>query len=128
MSAWLTSRGWHGEYRRRAYTLIELMVVIATIAVLAALLLPALARAKKSAQHAACLSRLKQQGIAWRLYLDDNAARFPDRRDLKTALFGGYQSWSTWPKSDPRRRLGCAGLEQHPPRGGKLELPRAGSR
>jgi prepilin-type N-terminal cleavage/methylation domain-containing protein len=101
-SARLSSPGRRGECRQRAFTLIELLVVIAIIAILAALLLPALARAKKSAQRAACLSSLKQQGIAWRLYLDDNAARFPDRRDLKTALFGGYQSWATWPKSDPR--------------------------
>jgi len=84
---------WARRNRRRrsaAFTLIELLVVIAIIAILAALLLPALARAKRAAQRATCLSNLKQQGVAWRLYLDDNGARFPDQRDLKSALPGGY--------------------------------------
>lgn len=89
---------------RRAFTLIELLVVIAIIAILAALLLPALAKAKQSARRAACGSQLKQQGVAWRLFLDDNDGRFPDRRDLKSTLPGGYKGWSTgWPdQSDPR--------------------------
>lgn len=86
----------------QAFTLIELLVVIAIIAILAALLLPALSRAKRSAQRTSCLSNLKQQGVAWRLYLDDAGGRFPDRRDLKGALPGGYLSWATWPTSDPR--------------------------
>jgi len=90
------------RHPKNAFTLIELLVVIAIIAVLTALLLLALARSKQAARRAVCLSQLKQQFIAWRLYLDDNGARFPDRRDLKTALPGGYQPWSTWPMSDPR--------------------------
>ena len=87
---------------RRAFTLIELLVVIAIIAVLAALLLPALSKAKHKAQRASCISQLHQQGIAWHLYLDDNGGRFPDRRDLKSSLPGGYKPWATWPASDPR--------------------------
>jgi prepilin-type N-terminal cleavage/methylation domain-containing protein/prepilin-type processing-associated H-X9-DG protein len=87
---------------KRAFTLIELLVVIAIIAVLAALLLPALSRSKQMARRTACTSQLKQQFIAWRLYLDDHENRFPDRRDLKSALSGGYKPWSTWPPSDPR--------------------------
>lgn len=87
---------------KRAFTLIELLVVIAIIAVLAAMLLPALSRSKQMARRTACTSQLKQQFIAWRLYLDDNGNRFPDRRDLKSALSGGYKPWSTWPTSDPR--------------------------
>ena len=85
-----------------AFTLIELLVVIAVIAIIAALLLPALARSKQAARRASCTSQLKQQFIAWRLYLDDNETRFPDRRDLKSTLFGGHKPWSTWPTSDPR--------------------------
>jgi len=85
-----------------AFTLIELLVVIAIIAILAALLLPALTRAKQQSLRASCLSQLKQQGLAWRMYLDDHTGRFPDRRDLKTSLPGGYMPWSGWPKSDPR--------------------------
>lgn len=88
--------------RRAAFTLIELLVVVAVIAILASLLLPALARAKGAALKSRCVSNLHQDGLAWQLYLDDHADRFPDRRDLKSALPGGFKPWSGWPASDPR--------------------------
>jgi prepilin-type N-terminal cleavage/methylation domain-containing protein len=74
--------------RKDGFTLIELLVVIAIIAILAALLLPALTTAKTKANGIRCLNNLRQMMIAWRLYADDNASRLPFN-----SLDTSYDEW-----------------------------------
>jgi prepilin-type N-terminal cleavage/methylation domain-containing protein len=70
----------HAQVRRQAFTLIELMVVIAIILILAAMLLPSLARAKDQANKTVCINNLRQLNFAAHMYVDENEDQFPPRR------------------------------------------------
>ena len=80
--------------RAPGFTLIELLVVIAIIAILAAILLPALARSKLAAQRATCESNMRQLGVATELYLGDNSGFFFNQCQAPTSA--GQQWWFGW--------------------------------
>ena len=75
------------ERRHRGFTLIELLVVIAIIAILAALLLPALAGAKKRAQSIQCMNGLHQLQLAWIMYGEDYSASMPQNIAISSPWF-----------------------------------------
>ncbi len=89
--------------REKGFTLIELLVVIAIIAVLMAIMMPALQRVKRQAQEMKCRANLRQYGLAQTMYVDDHDGRYPRAWTslVKTEQpVPGYQRFCRW--HDPR--------------------------
>jgi prepilin-type N-terminal cleavage/methylation domain-containing protein/prepilin-type processing-associated H-X9-DG protein len=91
----------HSVRRPRAFTLIELLVVIAVIAVLMAILMPALNRAREQGKRAACMGNLKQLGLGWVMYAEENNSKLVEGNAGDPGQFGAYDPVNGHSKEDP---------------------------
>jgi prepilin-type N-terminal cleavage/methylation domain-containing protein len=91
----------------KGFTLLELLLVIGVIAILAALVLPALGRAKARAQQPVCMNNLRQIGLAIRMYAEDSSDAFPPATNGPPGSFNAYtllmKSYVGFPGTNPER-------------------------
>jgi len=87
--------------KQKGFTLIELLVVIAIIAVLMAILMPALNRAREQGKRAICLNNLKQLSLAWILYADDNDDKIVSGAGGVDRNYNGKPSRPGWEGAGP---------------------------
>jgi len=96
----------------KAFTLIELLVVVAIIAILAAILLPTLAKAKESGRSINCMSNLKQLQLCWQMYADDYGGVLCPNNYIDTVGTGSsYLTQTSWCQGNARTDTNAGGIQ-----------------